>query len=173
MGTNITLYDSTGHFCGSMLQCYLTIFSVGIRRGGGIADDLLKRPWVPFDIFIKRFFYDMTFHLLILLIMLNVIISVIIDTFSDLRIKHDSRIYDVNNTCFICGLNRLDFEEKRIKFNDHVSHEHNIWNYVYFIYNLKQIPKNDMNFTQTHVSNMIDNKKINWFPILKYKESSN
>ena len=59
------------------------------------------------------------------------------------------------NTCFICGLERKDFDNKNVTFEvqilpsqetddtfepltqDHVNKEHNMWNYLWFIVLIK------------------------------------
>jgi hypothetical protein len=39
---------------------------------------------------------------------------------------------DVYNTCFICNIDREDFESMNISFEDHIRHDHNLWKYLWF-----------------------------------------
>ena len=39
----------------------------------------------------------------------------------------------LNNSCFICGLQRNAFDNKAVSFDDHINTEHNMWHYLYFI----------------------------------------
>ena len=59
-------------FCHSSLQCFLTLISYGTRAGGGIGDML---PLISYKydkkMFIGRFIYDITFFIIIIMIMGN------------------------------------------------------------------------------------------------------
>ncbi len=58
--------------CSTALQCALTMIDLGIRSGGGIADNL---PTVAFKsnpgYFMRRFFYDVTFQIVVVMILGN------------------------------------------------------------------------------------------------------
>lgn len=53
--------------------------------------------------FYFRSIYDLTFFLLIVTILLNIIFGIIIDTFAQLREISKNRDYDQKNFCFICN----------------------------------------------------------------------
>lgn len=64
--------------------------------------------------------------------MVAIITGIIIDTFSDLRGRKKDVETDESGVCFICSTTRDVFERKWIKFADHIEHEHNRWNYLYY-----------------------------------------
>lgn len=65
---------------------------------------------------VPRFIYDNAFFLSLMIIMINIVSGIIIDTFGSIREEDKKYNEDVNNTCFICGYDRetLDkaFEQK-------------------------------------------------------------
>ena len=36
------------------------------------------------------------------------------------------------NTCFICDIDREDFEQIGLNFKQHIKEDHNMWDYVFF-----------------------------------------
>ena len=50
-----------------------------------------------------RVVYDMAFYFILIIIVLNLIFGVIIDTFADLRSEKQQKEEILKNTCFICG----------------------------------------------------------------------
>ena len=55
-----------------------------------------------------RVIYDLTFFFVVIIIVLNLIFGVIIDTFADLRSEKQQKDEILRNTCFICGKQRLN-----------------------------------------------------------------
>jgi len=54
-------------------------------------------------LFVFRVVYDLLFFFLVIIIILNLIFGVIIDTFADLRSEKQTKDDILRNTCFICG----------------------------------------------------------------------
>ena len=50
-----------------------------------------------------RVIYDLLFFFIVIIIVLNLIFGVIIDTFADLRSEKQQKEEILKNTCFICG----------------------------------------------------------------------
>ena len=53
--------------------------------------------------FVARVIYDLLFFFVVIIIVLNLIFGVIIDTFADLRSEKQNKEEILKNTCFICG----------------------------------------------------------------------
>lgn len=51
-----------------------------------------------------RVLYDLLFFFILIIIVLNLIFGVIIDTFADLRSEKQQKDDVLKNTCFICGM---------------------------------------------------------------------
>lgn len=63
-----------------------------------IATLLLQEP-----LFAARVVYDLLFYFIVIIIVLNLIFGVIIDTFADLRSEKQKKEEILKTTCFICG----------------------------------------------------------------------
>ena len=74
---------------------------------------------------------NMLFFFVVIIIVLNLIFGVIIDTFADLRSEKQQKEEILKNTCFTCGLDRSQFDNKAVSFEDHIRHEHNMWHYLH------------------------------------------
>ncbi|KAG7242347.1 hypothetical protein INR49_023906 [Caranx melampygus] len=113
--------------CDTLLMCIVTVLNHGLRNGGGVGDVL--RAAFP-----ARVVYDLLFYFIVIIIVLNLIFGVIIDTFADLRSEKQKKEEILKTTCFICGLERDKFDNKTVSFEEHIKLEHNIWNYLYFTF---------------------------------------
>jgi inositol 1,4,5-triphosphate receptor type 3 len=72
--------------------------------------------------------YDFLFFVTMILIVLNLILGIIIDTFADLRKEKQENEEILRKTCFICGLSRTDFNSTAtVSFEEHIQQDHNLW----------------------------------------------
>ena len=83
-------------------MCIVTTLNQGLRNGGGIGD-VLRSPSINESLFPARVVYDMLFFFVVIIIVLNLIFGVIIDTFADLRSEKQQKEETLKNSCFICG----------------------------------------------------------------------
>lgn len=88
--------------CDSLIMCIVTTLNQGLRNGGGIGD-VLRSPSITENLFPARVIYDMLFFFIVIIIVLNLIFGVIIDTFADLRSEKQQKEETLKNSCFICG----------------------------------------------------------------------
>ena len=95
--------------------------------------------------------YDLTFYIVIIILLLNLIFGIIIDAFADLRDQRNEVKAEVKEKCFICGLTASTFESKKISFLDHVSREHNVYSYIYYIIYLSSKPPNECTGIEKYV----------------------
>ena len=91
--------------CDTLWMCIITTLNQGLRNGGGIGD-VLRPPSSNEPFYTLRLIYDMLFFFVVIIIVLNLIFGVIIDTFADLRTEKNNKEEIIKNTCFICGLER-------------------------------------------------------------------
>jgi hypothetical protein len=155
--------------CHTLWGCLIETVNCGLRSGGGIGDCLRKRA-PDEELFMLRVLYDIAFFFIIITITLNLIFGVIIDTFADLRSEKQEKDETLKNTCFICGLNRGAFDNKTITFEEHVSSEHYIWNYLYFMILLKVKPQTEFTGPESYVFDKLQSGKtstLDWFPRLR------
>ncbi|KAM7404201.1 hypothetical protein PAMP_011568 [Pampus punctatissimus] len=149
--------------CDTLLMCIVTVLNHGLRNGGGVGD-VLRKPSKNEPLFPARVVYDLLFYFIVIIIVLNLIFGVIIDTFADLRSEKQKKEEILKTTCFICGLERDKFDNKTVSFEEHIKQEHNIWNYLYFIVLVREKNKTDYTGPESYVAHMIKNNNLDWFP---------
>ncbi|KAK1338530.1 hypothetical protein QTO34_001647 [Cnephaeus nilssonii] len=158
--------DSAERACDTLLMCIVTVMNHGLRNGGGVGD-ILRKPSKDESLFPARVVYDLLFFFIVIIIVLNLIFGVIIDTFADLRSEKQKKEEILKTTCFICGLERDKFDNKTVSFEEHIKFEHNMWNYLYFIVLVRVKNKTDYTGPESYVAQMIKNKNLDWFPRMR------
>nr|pir hypothetical protein F33D4.2a - Caenorhabditis elegans [Caenorhabditis elegans] len=149
--------------CETLWMCILQTGYQGLRNGGGIGD-VLRNPAPWEDMFIWRVAYDMTFFVVLIVIVLNLIFGVIIDTFGDLRAEKNEKEQILKNNCFICGLDRSRFDNRSVTFETHRETEHNIWHYLYYIVMLQIKDETEFTGPESYVAQCVKDRNLDWFP---------
>ena len=138
-----------------------------MRSGGGIGDLLGMKPFTNIPLYAARYVMDMIFYITIILLLLNMINGVIVSTFSQIREESQNKEEDKTNKCFICSIDRVEFEKKKIAFKDHLKYEHNSKNYIKFLTFLKLFDVKDLDADQSHIIDCIKERDIGCFPVLR------
>ena len=82
--------------CSSMIQCYLTMLSYGVRSGGGIGDVLPKLSYkVNPGYFVAGFFFVVLFHIFVIWIMINLFFIDVISVICPLIFSKGSNFIEV------------------------------------------------------------------------------
>lgn len=115
--------------------------------------------------YILRFFYDVSFFFIINIVLMNIIFGIIIDAFKELRTKNFATDEDMRDVCFICSLNRHQFENNEGGFSKHRKVDHNVWNYVFYLYDLKNKSNTDFSGIESYVQDMVKEDNHFWIPI--------
>ncbi|XP_047390447.1 inositol 1,4,5-trisphosphate receptor type 1 isoform X11 [Sciurus carolinensis] len=154
------------HTCETLLMCIVTVLSHGLRSGGGVGD-VLRKPSKEEPLFAARVIYDLLFFFMVIIIVLNLIFGVIIDTFADLRSEKQKKEEILKTTCFICGLERDKFDNKTVTFEEHIKEEHNMWHYLCFIVLVKVKDSTEYTGPESYVAEMIQERNLDWFPRMR------
>lgn len=85
-----------------------------------------------------RILIDSTFWILFTVIGLNVVTSLILDGFRQLKAERERSVKDMTTLCTICGLSKDHLTSKGISWEQHTEREHNIWSYITFFYYLQE-----------------------------------
>ena len=167
---NDSFGESGENQCTSMLQCLQTIVSLGPRSSGGIGDMLTRESFSENNrsTYYLRFFYDVFSFAIVNLIFLNIIFGIIIDTFAELRDEKRMFEEDRKGKCAICSLDKTVFDKQINGFEYHTKNSHNVWNYYYFLYYLKNKEETEYTGLESYVHKcLIPPEKIDWMPIAK------
>ena len=146
----------------SMFDSVLLAFTFGIRATEGLGQ-------VMFDSTGNRMILDVVIYFVIVVILRNIFFGIIINTFGELRNVKEEREEHVSNRCFICGIDRHEFDKRLTKevcdFRTHRADTHNMWNYLYLIMRLWQQPHSQDTSLEMYVRQCIESNDVSWFPI--------
>eukprot|EP00941_MAST-03F_sp_MAST-3F-sp1_P004102 g4102.t1 len=149
--------------CVTLLRCSIAAWNFG-TRDGEIAQEgdyeLENDEWVT-----RTFLLDYTFFWVVGIILLNVIFGIIVDTFGDLRGQKEEQHEDMSNNCFICNINRNDFESANQNFTTHIKEQHNMWEYLNFLLHLRTKDGDEYNGLEDYVAACLEAEEITWFPV--------
>ncbi|XP_063330316.1 inositol 1,4,5-trisphosphate receptor type 1 isoform X2 [Pelmatolapia mariae] len=166
LGNDIEEDGNMERTCDSLLMCIVTVLSHGLRSGGGVGD-VLRKPSKEEPLFAARVIYDLLFFFMVIIIVLNLIFGVIIDTFADLRSEKQKKEEILKTSCFICGLERDKFDNKTVTFEEHIKEEHNMWHYLFFIVLVKVKDSTEYTGPESYVAQMIKEHNLDWFPRMR------
>jgi len=154
--------------CETLYYCLVFFLNFGIRSGGGIGDALGNAPNPgESQYYIGRAIFDITFFMLIIIISLNIIFGIIIDTFGQLRDQKNEMEEDMQSICFICGIDGDTFQRQALGFKNHIKYDHNVWNYLYYLIYLDQKEEDEYTYVEEYVSEKMKNGETDFFPLTK------
>ena len=97
--------------------------------------------------------------------MLNIVNSIIVGAFTQMREESNQKEEDEKNRCFICNISRIEFQKNKIDIAYHRKYEHNTNNYIKFFVLLWNINDKDMDADQSFINNCMKEKDIKFFPM--------
>jgi len=147
--------------CDTLLTCFGTTFDQGFKNDGGIGGFLdsfdaagihvmtVDNPSWAFTI---RFCFDHFFNIILMVLLLNIVFGLVIDTFSEMRAEADRRQDDMKSRCTICDLPAGQFDQVGLGFKAHVAWEHNLWSYYFFFAFLRHKDPLDYSGIESYVA---------------------
>jgi hypothetical protein len=151
--------------CQSLWHCFLTTVDLGLRSGGGIADALERSAYANKSNYYQMFLFGVSFFLVVIIVLLNIIFGIIIDTFAQLRDLKNFIEEDMRTKCFICNIDRYTFDRNSYGFEKHIKEDHNVWQYLYFMVHLQEKDSTEYNGTESYCAALIDTEDISWVPL--------
>jgi hypothetical protein len=154
--------------CDSIGQCFLSTLVFGMTSGGGIREVLLPGNTMDGH-FVGRIVFDLFFFIIIQIIFMNLILGIIVDTFSQLRAEQIDKEEAYKSSCFICSLPNHNFERSDMKgFEHHIKNDHNMWNYLYLSTYLSQMDEAEFSYHEKYLyETLVKDPDTTPFPIKK------
>ena len=157
--------DIPDNYCLCLSFCFMTNFDAGIRARGGAADQMIR---ISFErntyLYLIRIIYDLSYFLICIIIMIDLVFGIILGTFSDMREKERKYDSDKINNCFICHITRETVEKRKEDFKFHRDKTHYLWNYVEYMIFLKFSDIHDLNAMNSFARHNLDLKNICFLP---------
>ena len=123
------------------------------KKDGGIGTYLDKSldpdyvPYTPKAYAGGRFWFDLIFYLMILLIIFQILTSIIIDYFMNTRKNREDFEKKSETECLICGIEREELEKiyqnAKDAFKKHTYHCHQIRNYINYLFYIQALEERD------------------------------
>jgi len=114
-------------------------------------------------------FFQVMYVIVVNLVLSAIISGLIIDTFSEMRSENESIESDIVGNCFICGIDRDDFERAGVNFNGHTTHDHNMWKYLQLELYLEQKDKGTYTGQDIYLAQMFSSAEnfVSLMPVKK------
>ena len=158
--------QSYENYCGTLLYCFFTHLSYGMRYDGGIADNMKLASFTNNrSYYVPRFFYDELYFVFLVVLSLGMISSTIYTIGNDWINKVRFIKRDINEICFICGIDRAICEREGETFKEHKKKKHNIWKYVEYMIGLKYVDIQETNAINSYVIESLEKKVVGWVPV--------
>jgi hypothetical protein len=155
--------ENSFYYCDSLVTCVTYTLYYGIRAGGGIGENLLISHRND-KLYSWRHLFDLLFFIIVIIVLLNIIFGIIIDTFGELRDKRKKIEEDVNNVCIICGREKFEFELRGSGWNEHIHLEHNLFGYLAYIIYIRRKPFNECDGLEKYVKIKIGDDNVSFLP---------
>ncbi len=143
-------------FSDSLFSWVLAHLNYGLRES--------PSSMVPNDSLIF-FSFSTSFFILINLILGAIISGTIIDAFGALRDQQKEAEREMNTCCTICSHNQEYLEQHGTRFHDHISVDHNMWNYMFYVVMITELNADDCSGIQMFVRDMYETRDTCFFPI--------
>ena len=156
-----------GKVCTSLIECFVYSLYVGIRSGDmdGVldgADSSNQAEWRG------RLIFDLSFFIILGVLLFDVVTGVILDTFGELREEVNDRADKMENETYISGITREKIEEMEgnsVDFTQVNESQQDKWNYLFFMIYLSLKPPEDMTGAETFVLNLMEEEDTTWLPL--------
>jgi len=114
----------------------------------------------------NRIIYDLTFFIILGVLLFDVVTGVILDTFGELREEVNERKDKMENETFISGIAREKVEElgAEVEFDTINDKDQNVWNYLFYIIYLKNKDPSELNGIESYTMECIESDDTLWFP---------
>ncbi|KAF1774718.1 MIR motif [Phytophthora cactorum] len=151
--------------CQRLFQCFLVSLDQGLKSGGGLGSYLRQIPLGTSAHSYGRLAFDVLYNILLVVLLLNLIFGVIIDTFASLRTNDQEKILDMQGRCFICSIDAYTFDRATKRgFHDHISRDHNMWHYLYLFVHIRKKSITDYNGLELFLAMRMAKKDMSFFP---------
>jgi hypothetical protein len=104
-------------------RCTVVAINGGLRSGD-VGSVMITNEWSGGGLILYKFSY----FVLVVLLLLNVILGIVLDTFAELRQDAIEAEDSLNNYCFVCSIDRQTFDRYGQGFEKHYKNDHYLWN---------------------------------------------
>jgi hypothetical protein len=163
--------DFQDHCNDNVVICTANILYQGTRNGIVGLSSMLDTVMPEDDTFLIRFVYDVSYFVVFGIMLLNTIVALIVDSFSALRTLTEARDHVNDTQTFISCIDRKVIETVAQAagiadgWDYHETKKQNKWDYMAFIFHLREKDAQEYTGPEQAIREMIENKDVKWLPI--------
>ena len=116
--------------------------------------------------------FNFLYYFLVNLVITAIVSGIIIDTFAEMRANRQAVAADLATSCFICSIEREDFEQFGVRYQEHISDDHNMWKYVWLMMHLREKDASLYTGLETHVAPLLMEHNNRALPLKKSRAIS-
>ena len=118
--------------CYDVLSCFMTLIGQ-MPSGGDYMRKVMNQLGQSSEVqYVSGILIQMSFFFIALILILNILFGIIVDTFSQMRAEKKAIQDDANSRCFICSIDATTFDREGDGFEYHTREEHRTWDYTHF-----------------------------------------
>ncbi|TYZ58468.1 hypothetical protein PybrP1_007986 [[Pythium] brassicae (nom. inval.)] len=156
---------SAPYECQRLFQCFLLSLDQGFKSDGGLGGYLTTNLPGGSARSYARLAFDLLYNIVLIIMLLNLVFGVIIDTFASLRTADKEKTTDMQSRCFICSIDAYSFDRATKRgFHDHIYSEHNMWHYLYLFVHIRKKPITEYNGLELYLAMRMAKKDVSFFP---------
>jgi len=164
--------DDFANYCQeSIALCASNILYQGTRNGIIGLSSMLTEVMPHDEKFAMRVVFDVSYFVIFGIMLLNTIVALIVDSFSALRMETEARDHINETQTFISCIDRKVIETVAQGqgiangWEFHETQKQNKWDYMAFIFHLREKDAQDYTGPEQAIRQMIENKDVKWLPV--------
>ncbi|DBA03745.1 TPA: hypothetical protein N0F65_004162 [Lagenidium giganteum] len=163
--TNAQIAGEAPYQCQRLFQCFLVSLDQGFKSNGGLGGYLKQHELGESLASYGRLAFDLMYNTILIIMLLNIVFGVIIDTFASLRTADKEKLMDMQNRCFICSIDAYTFDRSTKRgFHEHIYTEHNMWHYLYMFVHIRKKPITEYNGLELYLAMRMAKKDVCFLP---------
>jgi hypothetical protein len=149
--------------CSNYAQCFVNFCANAFISG---LDAQMQEVSGPLDSssYWSYFFLVISYFIIIKLILLNLIISIIMESFGNKKEKFEHKLNSSDNICYICDNDRWTIQKNGDDFDKHRKKVHSLKHYFFFLVYLKSLNEVEENDFLDEISLKYENRENMWLP---------
>jgi hypothetical protein len=155
--------------CRTLRECLATHFNYGLREDVGIAERMVVVDYLnaPFTYSVFRLLFDVSYWVIVVVMLLSIVSGVIIDSFGQLRDLTSKIDRDMERRCFVCGIDSNSFQRHSKGFEYHTHNEHSMWGYIFFRQYLQEKDPSHYTGQESFMTTMLQTQDLKFYPVGK------
>ena len=154
--------------CSNMLQCFIMTIDYGTRIDAGIGEHLDVPSYDPHSRvrWYVKIIWEFIYFVVINCLTTEAVFAIIVEGFAETRKETEKIEEDMADYCFICNLEQSYVDKHGDGgWDKHVKTVHNPWNYLYYLFMLKNKDQTDFNGIESYIYSKLEaDDSISWIP---------